>query len=314
VTRALVAAAVLAALLPRPAAAATDCAPPRCLTLRIPVPLGLNVPDSHVRILLPAGYDRSRRRYPVLYLLHGVGDTYATWTTNTDLVAFSRAFPVIIVTPDGGRGSDAGWYSDWKDGSRQWEAFHTRVLIPYVERTFRTNGRSAIGGNSMGGFGAMSYAARHPGLFRAAASLSGFVDTLYGAPASGPVEDAAGRGVDGQSLGTPRREVWGDQTTDEATWRAHNPTDLAARLRGTWLYIASGDGEPGGAAGDNPGKPYAYGEEQLVYRINQSFVGALDAAHVEHAEHFYAGYHDWPYWQAELHRVLPMIAAVLERR
>ena len=41
-----------------------------------PVPAGASVPDNHVRVLLPEGYDANPcRRYPVLYLLHGVGDT-----------------------------------------------------------------------------------------------------------------------------------------------------------------------------------------------------------------------------------------------
>src|SRR5437867_7419712 len=59
------------------------------------------------------------------------GDTYESWTNNTDLTSFVRRFPLIIVMPDGGKGSNAGWYSDWKDGSRQWETFHIEVLIPY---------------------------------------------------------------------------------------------------------------------------------------------------------------------------------------
>jgi S-formylglutathione hydrolase FrmB len=257
-------------------------------------------------VLLPVGYQRGHRRYPVLYLLHGVGDTYESWTTNTDLVTFSRGFDVIIVMPDGGHGENAGWYSDWKDGSRQWESFHINVLIPYIDGRFRTLGprHRAIAGNSMGGSGAMSYAARHPKLFREAASFSGFVDTRYAEPASGVFFDAAGRGADGESLGTPQDGVWGNQATDDQTWRAHNPSDLATNLRGTWLYVASGTGEPGGASGDDPSHPYAYGEEAFVYQDNQAFISALDSAHVPHTSHFYAGYHGWPYWQNELHEVL----------
>src|SRR5438093_5028298 len=178
--------AVLAALLGSPVRATAVCDTPRCFDVVVPVPAGLIVPDSTVRILLPTDYATTRARYPVLYLLHGAGDTYRTWTEPTDVQEFSAQFPLIIVMPDGGHDSEAGWYSDWADGSRQWETFHTRVLVRYVHRPFPTlrPAHRAVAGLSMGGFGAMSYAARHRGLFRAAASFSGAVDTRYVEPAS----------------------------------------------------------------------------------------------------------------------------------
>src|SRR5437764_6667091 len=71
-------------------AAADPCPPPRCLDVAVPSPSGLTVPDNHVRVVLPVGYRaHGHGGYPVLYLLHGAGDTYTTWTENTDLVQFS---------------------------------------------------------------------------------------------------------------------------------------------------------------------------------------------------------------------------------
>src|SRR5262245_51144740 len=156
------------------------CDPPRCFDAVVPLPKRVRVPDSTVRILVPAGYEGGRTRYPVLYLLHGAGDTYATWTERTDVQELTAGLPLIVVMPDGGRDANAGFYSDWVDGSRQWETFHTRVLPRWVDRHFRTlpqRRHRAVAGLSMGGFGAMSYAARHRALFRAAASFSGAVDT-----------------------------------------------------------------------------------------------------------------------------------------
>src|SRR5438105_9782952 len=83
--------------------ARTVCAPPGCLDVAVPYPSTLKVPDSHVRILLPARYRAHGPGYPVLYLLHGAGDTYRSWAENTDLVKFSDAYRVIVVMPDGGR-------------------------------------------------------------------------------------------------------------------------------------------------------------------------------------------------------------------
>src|SRR5438128_1855963 len=66
-----------------------------------------------------------------------------------------------------------------------WETYHMRELIPWIDSHYPTvadrSGR-AIAGLSMGGFGAMTYAAKHPDLFAAAGSFSGAVDTDYNYP------------------------------------------------------------------------------------------------------------------------------------
>lgn len=293
-----------------PAHAANPCDAPRCFDVQVPVPADLKVPETTVRVILPDGYaDHPCRSYPVLYLLHGVGDSYARWVENTDIVEFTKQFPLIVVMPDGGRTPDAGWYSDWKDGSRQWETFHTGVLPQYIDRTFRTqgDGHRLIAGLSMGGFGTMSYAARHPGMYKAAASFSGAVDTMYGFPVSGPFFSTLH-----QQFGTPDDRVWGNQLTDEATWREHNPTDLAAKLAGTALFVASGTGTPGGPAGDVPDNPGAYGLEAFIFQLNLSFIRALTVAGVPVTTDLYpGGYHGWPYWQRELHWALPQMVPLV---
>jgi S-formylglutathione hydrolase FrmB len=289
-----------------PARAACD--PPRCFDVVVPLLKGVSVPDSTVRIILPVGYDTTRTRYPVLFLLHGAGDTYATWSERTDVQDLTAQFPLIVVMPDAGHDANAGFYSDWVDGSRQWETFHTRVLRRWVDRHFRTLPRRrhrAVAGLSMGGFGAMSYAARHRNLFRAAASFSGAVDTRY--PETGPNILDATR--------TVSRGAWGDPVADERTWRQHNPTDLARKLQGVALFLATGEGTPGGPAGDDPADPLGYAIEQVVFQMNLRFASALDAAGVPYAKDFYhGGYHGWPYWQRELHWALPQMMPLIAAR
>ncbi len=269
-----------------------------------PVPTGASVPDNHVRVLLPDGYDENPcRSYPVLFLLHGVGDKWTDWTTRSDVVAFVRSLPVIVVMPDGGHGGEAGWYSDWSDGSRQWEQFHLS-LVSWVDAHYRTlgDGHRMIAGFSMGGFGTMSYAARHPGLFKVAAAFSGILDTMYAFPASGPAFAALH-----DKFGTPDARVWGDQLANQSVWRAHNPTDLAASLRGTSLFLYTGIGAPAGSAGDDPQQAQQYAVENFIFQTNVSFMNALTTAGVPFVSDVHPGYHDWPYFQAGLHWALPQM-------
>lgn len=309
--RILVVAVLLGALGAVAPARAALCEAPRCVDVLVPVPAGLKVPDAHARVLLPDGYSASGPGYPVLYLLHGVGDTYKTWTENTDVIAAYRSTRVIIVMPDGGRNSEAGWYSDWWDGSRQWETFHTKVLVDYIDHTFNTlgAGHRAVAGLSMGGFGAMHYAARHRCEFAAAAEFSGAVDTLY---PFWPLEGIAFWRLHDQ-YGTPDQRVWGNVLLHRANWRANNPTDLAANLKGIPLFLASGTGTPGGPAGDDPSNPAGYVLESFIFQMNLSFVRALTVAGVPYQQDFYAGgYHGWPYWQRELHWALPRMLPIIQ--
>lgn len=295
---------------PAHAASAASCRT-GLITVEVPTPAGVHVADDHVDILLPSDYCSAatrHRTYPVLYLLHGVGDTYSSWTSKTDLTAYSRAFDVIIVMPDGGHGTDAGWYSNWLGGQYQYETYDTSVLPTYIDSHYRARSHDmAIAGNSMGGFGALSYAARHPGMFKAAAAFSGADDMLYGAPVSGEVF-AEGSPY----LGTPASDVWGPQATDQPVWAAHNPASIAADLRGTAVFLASGTGTPGGKEGDDLSDAGDYALENGIFQMNLSMVRGLDAAKVPYTSDFYlGGYHGWPYWQADLHWALPKLVAEL---
>ncbi|MHB8594715.1 MAG: alpha/beta hydrolase [Acidimicrobiales bacterium] len=290
---------------------------PYFVTDTVPLPSNVHVLSNQVDVILPAGYCTSTQRYPVVYLLHGAGDTYQAWETNTDLDQFVRSnsgtYPYIFVMPDGGANANAGWYSDWYDGTWQYETYDINVLQGFVNATYSTRADDiGIAGLSMGGFGALSYAARHPHMFKVAASFSGAVDTLYGAPVSGIAFSALH-----DMYGTPTSGVWGDQVQNRGNWEAHNPTDLAAQLAGTTILLASGTGTPGGSQGDalsptgdfNPG---GYVLENAIFQMNLSLVRAMTLSGVPFTTHFYpGGYHGWPYWQADLHWALPLMAGAL---
>jgi S-formylglutathione hydrolase FrmB len=257
--------------------------------------------DTHVRILLPAGYDPAgERRYPVLYLLNGSLDDYRSWTDKGTAEQITQGLPLIVVMPDGGQG---GFYSDWYNGGRggppAWETYHMAELLPWVDAHYRTLGARAgraIAGLSMGGFGAMTYAARHPDLFAAAASFSGAVDTNYPTPSGEPDEST----FDG---GAPF-STWGPRQSQEVRWRAHNPWDLAENLGGLSLTLRTGNGQSGG--------PYGGGDpvEAYVHQASLNLHERLQQLGITHVwEDYGPGGHDWPYWQRDLVRTLPTIMA-----
>jgi S-formylglutathione hydrolase FrmB len=265
---------------------------------------------AKVRLLLPSRFQAEpRRRWPVLWLLHGCCDTYVSWTRSTDVARLPALDGVLVVMPEAGA---AGYYSDWdnhgRGGPPRWETFHTSELRGLLERDWRAGDRRAVAGVSMGGLGAMAYAARHPGMFRAAASYSGVLDTRYqGGPVPGPrlVEGSVrGQGEDPGAL-------WGDPVRQAGVWAAHDPYDLAARLRGVALFVSAGDGRPGPL--DRPGTDAQAGQiEQALYPQSAAFVGRLRRLGIPVRFDAYGpGVHDWPYWQRELHRSLPLLLNAL---
>lgn len=109
--------------------------------------------------------------YPVYYLLHGLSDDYTAWLRWSSIERYVRDLPLIVVLPDG----DRHWYSDTPDGPAYEESF-IQGLIPFVDQYLPTiperRGR-VIGGLSMGGYGSVKLALKHPDLFCSVVSHSG---------------------------------------------------------------------------------------------------------------------------------------------
>jgi S-formylglutathione hydrolase len=136
--------------------------------------------QQEIAIYLPPGYESGTKRYPVLYLLHGIGGSFEDWTKHWDLrgsmdrIIFMGEAPFIVVMPNGGNSLGGGFYVD-SPVSGNWETFLLRELIPRVDAEFRTMPAAAsrgIAGHSMGGFGALRMAMRYPDLFSAVYAMS----------------------------------------------------------------------------------------------------------------------------------------------
>lgn len=272
------------------------------LTLRSPA-LGA---ETKVRVLLPAGYaDLSRPPWPLLLLLHGGGDDWRAWGDKGEVAARTVSSPFVVVMPDGGA---EGWYTDnygWGEGGPRWESYHIRELLPFLEARYRIQpGRRAVAGLSMGGHGALGYAARHPELFEAAASFSGVTDLAFLGPFSAWAVAAFELAPHYVTAGM----VWGDIIGDQVRFRGRNPADLAPNLGHTALMLRWGDGR------EAPGRP-----QDVRPAIAELFLGAMNAAAVTR---FHAaglapvvvrrtGTHVWSYWQEDLSASLPMLEAAV---
>ena len=242
-----------------------------------------------VDVLLPDGYD-PRRRYPVLYLLHGHGDCYWSWASDRGQVrTILKGFAGIVVMPEGGR----GWYTNWWSGGKRspaWERYHLDELIPLVQRRLPIKaGRSnhAIAGLSMGGEGAMYYAEQRPGYFGSVASFSGVLSLLR-------PEWPTGFDTQGEN----HLDVYGDPQAQRFYWQGHDPTTLAPNLAHTRIFVTVGDGVD--TAGAGPTNALGSIAEADLRQHAEDFVAAAQDLGENVTYQPQHGIHDWPYWRMHL--------------
>jgi S-formylglutathione hydrolase FrmB len=255
----------------------------------------LVVDGVHVNVLVPPGYAGSDRRYPTVYLFHGAFGDEDSFSTQTSLLSFTAGLAdddqALAVMPDGGA-LPAG--RDWVDGTHHQETFVIDTLIPFIDSHYRSIARRshrAAAGFSGGGLDAMVLAARHPDLFRAAGSFSGFVDP-YAPAGIGVVQQFAA--LDDQLCGASDNwtGIWGDPALHPMGWLGHDPVDLAGNLEDISLYVASGNGTacPGQPAPD----PFLVFAEQTVFAMSQSLVQQLTAAGIPVTTDFHScGVHEF---------------------
>ena len=232
-------------------------------------------------VVLPPSYNADKtRRYPTLYLLHGLGDNEQMLLRSGGMAELDELHEqgkigeFLVVTPAGG----ASFYIDSRDGQLRYEDFLLREFFPAIEKRFRTRpGRASrgIGGISMGGYGALHLAFAHPELFGSVSTHSAaLIEKL---PAIAAASTASGRlQIFGKVFGVP---------FDRAYWDRSNPLTLArtADLKGLNIYFDCG--------------------LQDYYGFNagaQALHDILQARQVPHEFHLYPGGHDWTYFAEHL--------------
>jgi len=267
--------------------------------------------DKQYLVWLPPGYQDSTARYPVLYMLHGLGGHETDWRDlGIAATAESIGLRAIIVMPDG----DDGFYVDWPGpvdldaclaghrpfgseadmhhycvASPRYQDYIVDDLIGHIDSTYRTvadrRGR-AIGGQSMGGYGAFYLAFARPDLFGAVAAHAGVASILYQGPhpyrrgaadlATDPRPWIASAG----EFGVLFRRVFGEEI---AGWRAHDPATLAARLHDHQLAIYFDCGTE---------------DEFRLQDANQYLDEVLATAGITHEFHLIeGGHHNGAFWR-----------------
>lgn len=267
--------------------------------------------DQKVRILLPTDYATSgkTRRYPVLYLLHGGTGSALDWTFPG--IGYAQQIlgnlPLIVVMPNG---DPFGWFTNWvnpgKVAPQNWRTFHNEQVLPWIDANFRTVARKAgraIGGLSMGGFGAIRYAEVYHQLYIYTASFSGAIDLLnWGVQAVIFGSEAVGQNPLDGPFGIPFI------TPPSSGWAIENPVTHAESLRDVNIALYSG----------NVGV-VELAMHDCAVQMNRS----LNLLNIPHYYDFYGngksighgchGKHEWPCWNAALMDVAPKMMAILEQ-
>lgn len=162
----------------------TKAPPPRLITEEI---TSAHIADNNmlgdpgaetIYIYLPPNYYDAQESYPVVYYLHGHGETPGTFLYNSKTQLdklFAEGEPAFIMVAVSGTGSTSGSFYVNSPASGNWEDCLIEEIIPYVDAGYRTLTQAesrGICGFSMGGFGAMNLALRHPDVFAAVYSMS----------------------------------------------------------------------------------------------------------------------------------------------
>ena len=238
--------------------------------------------------LLPVGYADSNKRYPVLYLLHGLFGRYDDWVTRTNLAQYATNYDLIIITPEG----HDSWYTDSAGtATDKYESYFIRELISDVDARFRTikeRRARGVAGLSMGGYGALKYGLKHPEQFAFAASLSGALDPAM------RTDDSPGFGWD---IFRPSiNAVFGPRSSQTRT--TNNLHQIAGGL----------------SASQTASLPYIYldcGLEDGFLATNRELADILLAKKIPHQFRQLPGGHTWAYWDQQVQEILRLYAQLM---
>lgn len=210
--------------------------------------------------------------FPVFYLLHGLSDDHTVWMRHTRIEWYVRDLPLIVVMPDGGR----GFYTDHLNGPA-WGTHIGQELPDFIEHTLnaRTDAAGrAIGGLSMGGYGALRLAMGNPGRYCSVNCLSGCL--TYG--------------HERYVASTPGRQAEFDAMCGPDP--AGGPFDLFALT------------EQCQQQGLLPALKLAHGTEDWLLPQARQYVQFLNDHGIAHEYDEFPGNHTWDFWDTHIQEAI----------
>ncbi len=246
-------------------------------------------------IYLPVGYEESSENYPVLYLLHGYTDNENTWIDMgwVDYASDLRALQnkndkMIIVMPDGG----LQWYLNHPNGKNNYEDMFVTEFIDYIDTNYKTIPRRekrAIGGLSMGGFGALLYSMKYEKIFSACIAFSSAIRSDI------TIINLEQERFDYLYLPLYGKNIVGANRLSNH-WTSNNPLNLAAsisneKLSNTSWYLSCGD-------------------DDILLPGNILLHNIFVEKNIEHEFIVDNGGHNWDYWRKHINEGLEFLSSV----
>ena len=244
-------------------------------------------------VYLPPDYETSQRNYPVLYLLHGMGDDQTGWVQFGEILRIAdkailegNATPMIVIMPDAN--TNKVGYFNTIEGDWNYENFFFKEFMPFVEQKYRIKKEKrfrAIAGLSMGGGGSFMYAMHHPELFSSACPLSAYV---------GPLS------IDDFKIQLQRiNSKITDETKIQSYFENYNAVSLienteVEKLKSVRWFIDCGD-------------------DDFLYEGNSLVHIAMRKKGIPHEYRVRDGAHSWTYWRESLPVVLGFVSEVFHQ-
>ena len=237
-------------------------------------------------VYLPTGFEKSEKKYPVVYLLHGLYGNYSNWDKSggmklvaDELISSGEACEMVIVMPNAGD-SDVRNYQNGYFNVEDWpyEDFFYQEFLPEVEKKYRIIGdkeHRAIMGLSMGGGGSVVYSQRHPEMFSSCYAMSAWLDNKMG--------EVGGKNAKKDKLYIVAKSV-SDNSAVDFVEKADEET--VKKLKTVKWFVDCGD-------------------DDILFDVNVLFYQKMRAKRIKTELRIRNGVHNWEYWHTALRTALP---------
>ncbi|MDR3286261.1 MAG: esterase family protein [Prevotellaceae bacterium] len=251
--------------------------------------------EREYNVFLPKSYETDvNKKYPVLYLLHGMMDTNKGWYERghakdvaDQLIDGGEACEMIIVTPNAdGNIYEGAWNGYFDMQGWAYETFFFTEFLPYIEKEYRIIGdkqHRAVAGLSMGGGGCTAYAQKHSELFSAVYAMSALMNI--------PEQDAAPSQSPDDKMAILTKSV---KENNCINYVENADNDTKEKLKTVAWFVDCGD-------------------DDFLLDRNIEFTQAMRRAGIPCQFRVRDGAHTWEYWHSALYNCLTFVSRTFKR-